>query len=210
MSQKSQSRIGDKHRGLVGAAGEAGLGTLADAVTERNKPQDLVGEKERRRRRAESHGGNRTESGNAGGVGPAAIHDRYEQHNNPELLKDYQEVPPPLRYVPYAPTHVRRPPPLPAPAETDSDTSRETQLDNCITDKTTYSLPSDGSPVTIRTKNRSSNDPGLSSNNKSQTSLLVEYFEGNKSGPPESRRPSVRVRVKPSSRGTSRSVSEHN
>ena len=99
--------------------------------------------------------------------------------------------------------------PLPAPTETDSNTGRETELDSRVTDKTTYSLHSDGSPVTIRTKNRSSNDQGLSSNNKSQTSLLIEYFEGGKSGQPESRRPSVRVKVTPSSKSRSRSVSDH-
>lgn len=103
----------------------------------------------------------------------------------------------------------RKAPPLPAPTETDSNTGRETEVDSRVTEKTTYSLHSDGSPVTIRTKNRSGNDQGLSSNNKSQTSLLIEYFEGGKSGQPESRRPSVRVKVTPSSKSRSRSVSEH-
>jgi hypothetical protein len=45
------------------------------------------------------------------GAGLAAMHDHHEQHDDPELLEDepryayyhnYQEVPPPLRYVPYA------------------------------------------------------------------------------------------------------------
>ena len=102
----------------------------------------------------------------------------------------------------------RKAPPLPAPTETDSNTGRETELDSRVTDKTTYSLPSDGSPVTIRTKNRGA-EHGLSlSNNKSQTSLLIEYFEGGKPGQSESRRPSVRVKVTPS-KGRSRSASEH-
>lgn len=102
----------------------------------------------------------------------------------------------------------RRAPPLPAPTETDSNTGRETELDSRVTDKTTYSLPSDGSPVTIRTKNWGT-EHSLSSNNKSQTSLLIEYFEGGKPGEPESRRPSVRVKVTPSSKSRSRSTSEH-
>lgn len=102
----------------------------------------------------------------------------------------------------------RKAPPLPAPTETDSNTGRETELDSKVTDRTTYSLPSDGSPVTIRTKNRA-NDHSLSSNNKSQTSLLIEYFEGGKPGQAESRRPSVRVKVTPSSKGGSRSAKDH-
>src|SRR6202042_1202762 len=46
-------------------------------------------------------------------------------------------------------------------------------------------------------------------NNKSQTSLLIEYFEGGKPGQAESRRPSVRVKVTPSSKGGSRSAKDH-
>ncbi|KAL4935353.1 hypothetical protein BDV06DRAFT_228898 [Aspergillus oleicola] len=75
------------------------------------------------------------------------------------------------------------------------------------TDKTSYSIPDDGSPVTIptRRKHRSrGEDSKLSrSAHHSQTSLLIEYFEGGKgsgSGAIVSR-PSVRVRVTPSSSG---------
>ncbi|KAL4792076.1 hypothetical protein BDV19DRAFT_392564 [Aspergillus venezuelensis] len=75
------------------------------------------------------------------------------------------------------------------------------------TDKTSYSIPDDGSPVTIptRRKHRSrGEDTKLSrSAHHSQTSLLIEYFEGGKgsgSGAIVSR-PSVRVRVTPSSSG---------
>jgi len=103
-------------------------------------------------------------------------------------------------------------PPLPAPTETDSNTGREeTELESRVTeatDKTTYSLHSDGSPVTIPTKKRDHKGKGLTSN-KSQTSLLIEYFEGGKPGQPESRKPSVRVKVTPSSKSRSRSEHDH-
>ena len=99
----------------------------------------------------------------------------------------------------------RKAPPLPAPTDTDSNTGG-TEVESRVTEKTTYSLPSDGSPVTIPTKKR---DKGLTSN-KSQTSLLIEYFEGGKGSPAESRRPSVRVKVTPSSKSSkSRSANDH-
>jgi hypothetical protein len=99
----------------------------------------------------------------------------------------------------------RKAPPLPAPTETDSTTGG-TELESRVTEKTTYSLPSDGSPVTIPTKKT---HKGLGSN-KSQTSLLIEYFEGGKGSHAESRRPSVRVKVTPSSKSSkSRSSNDH-
>lgn len=101
----------------------------------------------------------------------------------------------------------RKAPPLPAPTESDSNPGRETEIESRVTDKTTYSLPSDGSPITIPTKKRGK-DHGLSSN-KSQTSLLIEYFEGGKPGQADSRRPSVRVKVTPSSKSRSRSAHDH-
>lgn len=73
------------------------------------------------------------------------------------------------------------------------------------TDKTSYSIPDDGSPVIIptRRKHRSrGEDTKLSrSAHHSQTSLLIEYFEGGKGSGGTSivSRPSVRVRVTPSS-----------
>lgn len=100
-------------------------------------------------------------------------------------------------------------PPLPAPTETDSSI-RDTELDagSRLTQKSTYSLPSDGSPITISTKKHKG--LGLSSgNNKSQTSLLIEYFEGGKDDKSESRRPSVRVKVTPSSKSRSRATNDH-
>lgn len=99
----------------------------------------------------------------------------------------------------------RKAPPLPAPTETDSNTGG-TEVESRVTEKTTYSLPSDGSPVTIPTKKR---EKGLGTN-KSQTSLLIEYFEGGKGSQAESRRPSVRVKVTPSSKSSrSRSANDH-
>lgn len=92
-------------------------------------------------------------------------------------------------------------PPLPAPTETDSTTTTPTELaTELATDvsrpnetKSSYSLPDDGTPVTIKTRHK---------HNRSQTSLLIEYFEGGKgtgsSGEGSERKPSVRVRLTPS------------
>jgi hypothetical protein len=90
-----------------------------------------------------------------------------------------------------------RRPPLPAPTDISSSaigTSDDLATDvSRRTDRTSYSIPEDGSPVTINTKKvQSQKDKELS-----QTSLLIEYFEGGKSGPGVSSRPSVRVRVTP-------------
>lgn len=94
----------------------------------------------------------------------------------------------------------RKIPPLPAPTETDTATPTELATDLATDvskpgdEKSTYSLPEDGTPVTIRTRGHKAN--------KSQTSLLIEYFEGGKvsSGSAE-RKPSVRVRLTPSKKG---------
>ncbi|MBE7181535.1 MAG: hypothetical protein INR71_10070, partial [Terriglobus roseus] len=91
----------------------------------------------------------------------------------------------------------RRPPPLPAPTETSSvaiddlatDVSRQTDL-------TSQTIPEDGRPITISTSKRGASSRGDKSN-QSQTSLLIEYFEGHRSDKVQSR-PSVRVRVTPS------------
>ena len=72
-----------------------------------------------------------------------------------------------------------------------------------MTDRTSYSIPEDGSPVTITTskrkdhKQRDRENPMAKATHQSQTSLLIEYFEGGK-GPNEKTRPSVRVKVTPS------------
>lgn len=95
-------------------------------------------------------------------------------------------------------------PPLPAPTETDTATPTElttTELSKPGDEKSSYSIPDDGTPVTIRTRGHKAN--------KSQTSLLIEYFEGsrssnansNESGSKSERRPSVRVRLTPSRKG---------
>ncbi|KAG8427918.1 hypothetical protein J3459_006220 [Metarhizium acridum] len=58
-------------------------------------------------------------------------------------------------------------------------------------ENSSYSIPEDGTPVTIRTRGHKAS--------KSQTSLLIEYFEGGKSGSGgQDRKPSVRVRLTPS------------
>jgi hypothetical protein len=105
-----------------------------------------------------------------------------------------------------------RRPPLPAPTDTDSVISGIGPVTDLATDvsrateKSSYSLPSDGTPVTIATKRRG--DVGISrDNNKSQTSLLIEYFEGPKDSK-VNRRPSVRVKVTPSSKRNGRREEE--
>ncbi|PYH46772.1 uncharacterized protein BP01DRAFT_236569 [Aspergillus saccharolyticus JOP 1030-1] len=107
----------------------------------------------------------------------------------------------------------RRRPVLPAPTESIVDTNTTggsltgTDLATDIsrrTDKSSYSIPDDGTPVTIPTRRRQhrsrGDDSKLSrSTQHSQTSLLIEYFEGGKGSGSLVSRPSVRVRVTPSS-----------
>ncbi|KAH6891366.1 hypothetical protein B0T10DRAFT_560611 [Thelonectria olida] len=101
----------------------------------------------------------------------------------------------------------RKAPPLPAPTETETNNTTPTELTadafNPGDAKSSYSIPEDGTPVTIPTRGHKAN--------RSQTSLLIEYFEGGKpsSGPGGERRPSVRVRLTPSkSRGDHIEVTE--
>ncbi|KAH7325930.1 hypothetical protein B0I35DRAFT_448912 [Stachybotrys elegans] len=92
----------------------------------------------------------------------------------------------------------KKPPPLPAPTETDTTTPTEvgTSVSKLLDEKSTFSIPEDGTPVTIRTRGHKPN--------RSQTSLLIEYFEGGKGGSSSSeRKPSVRVRLTPSKKGRS-------
>lgn len=103
----------------------------------------------------------------------------------------------------------RKAPPLPAPTETDTTTGGS-EIGSRITTNTAksdYTLPEDGSPVTIPTRRKKEGRGHLST--KSQTSLLIEYFEGGKDGKAESRRPSVRVKVTPSSKSKGRSSNDH-
>ena len=114
-------------------------------------------------------------------------------------------------------------PPLPAPTESSTlQTSggsggEEGDLATDVsrrTDKTSYSIPEDGSPVTIHTKkrreSRSSDKEGelTRGSNRSQTSLLIEYFGGGKGSNVHSR-PSVRVKVTPSAARKIKDTNEH-
>ena len=115
-----------------------------------------------------------------------------------------------------------RKPPLPAPTEsstlqTSGGSGEEADLATDIsrrTDHTSYSVPEDGSPVTIPTKKRrDSREKGRESglthaSQHSQTSLLIEYFEGGK-GPNVHSRPSVRVKVTPSAARKIKDTNEH-
>ncbi|KAK0324921.1 hypothetical protein LTR82_003907 [Friedmanniomyces endolithicus] len=100
-----------------------------------------------------------------------------------------------------------RRPPLPAPTESMGETSgAETEVATNVTtrtDKTSYEVPEDGSPITISTQKVTagpeSGRPGHH-RQKSQTSLLIEYFETTKPGDKAKSRPSVRVKVTPSAR----------
>lgn len=100
-----------------------------------------------------------------------------------------------------------RRPILPAPTESlvdtnpgDSTTGTDLATDiSRRTDKTSYSIPDDGSPITVSTRRHRDRDDNQSrSNRDSQTSLLIEYFEGGKGPGGVVSRPSVRVRVTPS------------
>jgi len=106
-----------------------------------------------------------------------------------------------------------RKPLLPAPTDSliDESTVEEPQASEEVatdlsqrTDRTHHTIPEDGSPITISTKKTTSKPRKLTSSaHNSQTSLLIEYFEGGK-GPDPSRRASVRVKVVPSSKGKSK------
>jgi hypothetical protein len=70
-----------------------------------------------------------------------------------------------------------------------------------------YMLPEDGNPVTIATRRKKTK--GDLSTRKSQTPLLIEYFEGGKGGEGEPRKPSVRVKVTRSSENRKRSSNDY-
>ena len=82
------------------------------------------------------------------------------------------------------------------------------------TDRTSYSIPEDGSPVTISTKkrrerrDREQDNTLTRASQPSQTSLLIEYFEAGK-GPNVHSRPSVRVKVTPSAARKIKDANEH-
>ncbi|OAX78839.1 hypothetical protein ACJ72_06848, partial [Emergomyces africanus] len=115
-----------------------------------------------------------------------------------------------------------RKPTLPAPTDssfldTTGGSATGTDLATDLsrrTDKTSYSIPDDGSPITISTRRRSQNrdreDSKLSrTSHQSQTSLLIEYFEGGKKGGGLNSRPSVRVKVTPSAARKIRDQNDH-
>ena len=114
-----------------------------------------------------------------------------------------------------------RKPPLPAPTEsstlqTSGGSVTGTDLATDVsrrTDRTSYSIPEDGSPVTISTKKKKEkrdreNLGTLTRAHHSQTSLLIEYFEAGK-GPNVHSRPSVRVKVTPSAARKIKGTNEH-
>ena len=89
-------------------------------------------------------------------------------------------------------------PPLPAPTESmdEADTDVATTV-TAQTDKSSFEIPEDGKPLKISTQKVRDNGKQLE---KSQTSLLIEYFEGSTKGDKTKARPSVRVKVTPSAR----------
>jgi len=115
-----------------------------------------------------------------------------------------------------------RKPPLPAPTEsstlnTSGGSVTGTDLATDIsrrTDRTSYSIPDDGSPITISTRrkrdHRDKEQEGTltRASHHSQTSLLIEYFEGGK-GPNVRSRPSVRVKVTPSAARKIKDTNDH-
>jgi hypothetical protein len=105
-------------------------------------------------------------------------------------------------------------PPLPAPTEPSTlssadheDIPHRDDVDTNVstrTDKTSYSIPEDGTPITINTTHPTATKTSLHKKYPSQTSLLIEYFEAGKENGKTRSRPSVRVRVTPSSRKKNR------
>ncbi|KAI9780650.1 MAG: hypothetical protein M1839_006591 [Geoglossum umbratile] len=105
---------------------------------------------------------------------------------------------------------VDRKPPLPPPTEpstlssmTGGSAAGTTDLATDLSrrsERTSYSIPEDGSPITIPISNRSKRQERSKDSNSSvtQTSLLIEYFEGGKGESTVQSRPSVRVKVTPS------------
>lgn len=106
-------------------------------------------------------------------------------------------------------------PPLPAPTDdpTDESVVLTGRMDDSATDvatnvsrrtdATSYTVPEDGRSITVPIEKRT-NLLGHG-RNKSQTSLLIEYFEASKNGNGNGGRPSVRVKVTPSSKRKNKS-----
>ena len=107
----------------------------------------------------------------------------------------------------------RKNPPLPAPTESStlptSGDEVHTDLATDVsrrTDRTSYSIPEDGSPITVRTSG--TGEKHIHRRDQSQTSLLIEYFEGGKA-PNVHSKPSVRVKVTPSSAKKGKETRDH-
>lgn len=107
----------------------------------------------------------------------------------------------------------RKRPPLPAPTDSLVDDQADdhqpaessvhiTETDTDLsqrTDRTHYSIPDDGSPLVIPTK-KIRGDGRRGPRALSETSLLIEYHEGNRAADGSRSRPSVRVKVAPQAR----------
>ena len=95
--------------------------------------------------------------------------------------------------------------PLPAPTDSSTENLSTVEHTDVATDlsqrtlKSSYSIPEDGTPLVLPYKKSRTEKPALS-HSKSQSSLLIEYFEAGKSKDNASQRPSVRVRVTPHGR----------
>lgn len=101
---------------------------------------------------------------------------------------------------------ISRRPLLPAPTDSLLGSADETGLGTDLgtdlsrrTDKTWEEIPGDGTPITISPAPKHKNLGKLpKSGQQSQTSLLIELFESNKTSESGQRRPSLRVRYTPS------------
>ncbi|KIW87341.1 uncharacterized protein Z519_11977 [Cladophialophora bantiana CBS 173.52] len=98
-----------------------------------------------------------------------------------------------------------RRPILPAPTdsllESADDTGHGTDLGTDLSrrsEKTSEIIPDDGSPITITPAPKRNIGKLTKSGQQSQTSLLIELFEGGKASDSGQRRPSLRVRYTPS------------
>lgn len=99
-----------------------------------------------------------------------------------------------------------RRPILPAPTDSLLGSTDDTWLGTDVgtdlsrrTDKTSDTIPDDGTPLTITTAHPRKTSGKLTKvAQQSQTSLLIEYFEGGKGDESGQRRPSLRVRYTPS------------
>ena len=95
-------------------------------------------------------------------------------------------------------------PTLPAPTDSLIESTEESNTPTDLatdlsrqTDKSSHTIPEDGTPITLPTGRKRSTSGKLTQSSHSQTSLLIEYFEAG-TGQNVKSRPSVRVKVHPS------------